>query len=413
MDSLGLLRSLTRLSGRRLHLGVTGSVACLKSAELLRHLLACGVHVSVTLTAGARNFVSPLLFSALGALPVYPELFSGEEPFAHLEPGQTAHGLLVAPASAGILSRMAAGSAEDMLAAQILAFDGPVAVAPAMNCRMWANPATRANAELLKARGVRFIGPEEGDLACGDRGTGRLSAMPVLLAEALRLLAPRDMAGRHALVTMGPTREPWDGVRFWSNPSTGTMGAALALCCWLRGAEVNALAGPGSEGLLPELPGLRCLPVTTARDMFAAAEELWPSADTGLFASAVADFAPEPAGGAKIKKASVPEGFSLRFRPNPDILQTLSARKKPGQKLLGFAAETVRGEDELLALARVKRARKDTDVLAANSVSAEGSGFAVPTNALAVVTRSGKEELWPLQSKADAAWDLCTWLLQS
>ncbi|MDO5536144.1 MAG: bifunctional phosphopantothenoylcysteine decarboxylase/phosphopantothenate--cysteine ligase CoaBC [Desulfovibrionaceae bacterium] len=413
MDAIQLLRGLTRLKNRRLHLGVAGSVACYRSAELLRHLLACGIHVSATLTPGAKNFVTPLLFSSLGAVPVYPEMFSGEEPFAHLEPGQTCQALLVCPASAGLLARMAHGLAQDMLAAQILAFDGPVAAAPAMNTRMWNNAATRDNVALLKSRGVTIVEPDSGLMACGTSGEGRLADMPQLLAHALRLLCEQDMAGQTVLVTLGPTREPWDGVRFWSNPSTGTMGAALALCAWLRGATVHAVAGPGiGSALVPALPGLTLHQVTTARQMFARASELWDTASMGMFSAAVADFSPRPYGAEKFKKEGT-DTFRVDFEANPDILRTLSEKKRPGQRLLGFAAETAPDMESLMALARKKLRRKDVHVLAANRVNAAGSGFGSATNAMAVAGRDGREEFWPEMGKADVAWDLCSWLLHS
>lgn len=412
MDAITILRGLTRLHNKRLHLGIAGSVSCYKSCDLLRHLLALGIHVSATLTPGARHFVSPLLFSSLGAAPVYGDMFSGEEPFAHLEPGQTCQALLVCPASASLLARMAQGLASDMLAAQILAFSGPVAVAPAMNCRMWDNAATKANVETLKSRNVAIIEPGSGTLACGAQGQGRLAEIPVILAHALRLLAEQDMAQETVLVTLGPTREPWDGVRFWSNPSTGTMGAALALCAWLRGASVEVVAGPGTDaGLLPALPGMTVHKVTRAQEMYDAAEALWPNVTMGFFSAAVADFSPVPYGEAKFKKDGCTDGFSVSFTPNKDILRSMAARRAKGQKLLGFAAETAPDMQALMELAKLKRAKKDIDVLAANRVNSTETGFGTATNAMAVTSRDGREEIWPLQSKADVAWDLCTWLL--
>ncbi len=413
IDAISLLRAFTRLERKRLHLGVSGSIACYKAADLLRNLHKADINVSVTVTAGARHFVQPLLFSSLGAAPVYPEMFSGEEPFAHLEPGQSCHALLVAPASANLIARVAQGLAQDMLSAQILAFAGPVGVAPAMNTLMWQNAATRANIATLRERSVTIVEPDSGTLACGSEGQGRLAPMSCLLAQAMRLLAPKDMAGETVLVTLGPTREPWDGVRFWSNPSTGAMGASLALAAWMRGARVHALAGPGIDtDLVPALPGLELTRVKTAREMMTRAEELWPTVTMGMFTAAVADFAPVLYGAGKFKKASSPDGFSIAFTPNPDILATLSA-KKENRRLLGFAAETAADDAELMALARLKLAKKGVNVLAANNVSQAGSGFGTGTNAMAVVNSKGREEHWPLQGKMDVAWDLCTWLLNS
>lgn len=412
IDLVSTLRGLTRLANRRLHMGVTGSVACYKALELLRDLLACGVHVSVTLSAGACRFVTPLLFESLGAFPVYTSLFrEGDGPFAHLEPGQHAHALFVVPATADILSRMAAGAASDMLSAQALAFDGPVLAAPAMNSRMWLNKATQENVATLARRGVRFVGPASGAMACGDTGAGRLAPLPHLLAHALAALSPQDLAGEKVLVTMGATREPWDGVRCWTNPSTGAMGAALALACWMRGATVVAVAGPSvSDALLPaDLPGIQRVNVGTAAEMFAAAEGAWENCTMGMFAAAVADFSPVRLGPEKFKKEGR-TSLHVDFTPNRDILATLARRRNRGQKILGFAAETAASDEELLQFAALKLERKKADLVAANAVNHAGSGFGTPTNAMAVAAADGRRATWPSMSKADVAWDLCTWL---
>ena len=307
-----------RFAGKRLHLGVCGSIACYKALDLLRALHALDIHVSVTLTDGARRFVTPLLFEALGAMPVYGRMFEGDEVFDHLEPGQRAQAMLVAPASADALSRLATGAASDMLSAQALAFDGPLVVAPAMNPRMWRHPATQDNVATLRRRGAEIVVPGCGGTACGDTGQGRLAPVEDLFLAALRALSPQDMAGRRVMLTMGPTREKWDGVRYWTNPSSGTMGAALATSAWLRGAEVTAVCGPGC----PDLPaGVERIGVGSAREMFEAASDCWPRMDMGLFCAAVADFSPEPLGPQKFKKEGQQDGFSIRFTANPDILR--------------------------------------------------------------------------------------------
>lgn len=404
----------TRFRGRKIHLGVCGSVACYRALDLLRQWKGMDIHVSATLTAGARHFVTPLLFESLGALPVYTDMFSdagGQDMFAHLEPGQSADCMVVAPASADALSRLAQGSAAEMLAAQALAFDGPLVVAPAMNPRMWAHAATQANVATLLARGVHLVTPGSGGTACGDNGTGRLAPLADIFHTLLACLAPQDMAGRKVMVTLGPTREQWDGVRYWSNPSSGRMGAALATCAALRGAEVTAICGPGVALTMPNT--VRRVDVTSAADMFAAAKDIWPRMDVGMFTAAVADFAPVPPAGdnsQKFKKADAPDGFDIHFTPNADILGGLSRRAE--QKVLAFAAETTADMAALLPLAHAKRERKGAHVLAANRVNSSESGFGTDNNSVAVVDASGREAIWPSQSKADVAWNLCTQLLE-
>lgn len=393
-------------AGKRLHLGVCGSVAAFRAPDLLRWWRQARVDVSVTLTPSARRFIAPLTFEALGASPVYTDMFAPGDTFAHLEPGQIAQAMVIAPASAATLARLAQGQADEMLACQALAFDGPLVVAPAMNPRMWAHPATRANMATLAARGTAVVSPDRGGTACGDQGEGRLADLRRIYLAGLRALSPRDMAGLRVMLTLGPTREDWDAVRFWSNPSTGTMGASLAVAAWLRGASVTAICGPGC----PWLPGdIVRRDVRSAREMFAAAGELWPSMDVGMFTAAVADFSPEPFGAEKFKKADAADGFSVRFLPNPDILKTLSARRAPHQKVVGFAAETAA---DLPAAVRAKRAAKGADLLVGNPVGREGAGFAADTNTVVVADAAGREEQWPSLPKPDVAWRICSWLLE-
>lgn len=278
-----------------------------------------------------------------------------------------------------------------------------------MNPRMWAHAATQDNVATLRRRGVRILAPGNGSTACGDQGQGRLVSSDELLLACLQALAPQDMAGLRVMVTLGPTREPWDGVRFWSNPSSGRMGAALATAAWLRGATVEAVCGPGC----PPLPdGVRRHDVRTAREMFEAAQSLWPEMDLGAFSAAVADFSPVPYGEAKFKKEGASDGFSVSFASNPDILRTLSLGRREGQKVLGFAAETAPDMDALMALVRGKRQRKQADLLAGNAVNAPGCGFGTDSNSMAVLDKNGHEEIWTSQSKADVAWKLWSWLLR-
>ncbi|MEW5772766.1 MAG: bifunctional phosphopantothenoylcysteine decarboxylase/phosphopantothenate--cysteine ligase CoaBC [Thermodesulfobacteriota bacterium] len=396
----------TGFLGARLHLGVTGSIAAYKSLELLRMLTSSGASVGVTLTAAARQFVTPLAFSALGAEPVYTDMFGPEAAaFGHLEPGQHARALVVAPATATILAKLAHGLADDMLSCQALAFPGPVLAAPSMNPRLWEAAATRENVAALLRRGVRIIGPGCGAMACGDTGEGRLADLRQIALEALRAVTPQDMAGRRVLVSLGPTQEPWDCVRIWTNRSTGTMGAALAVAAWLRGAEVTAVCGPVSLWL-PQ--GVRRVDTVTARDMFEACTAAWPDTDLGCMTAAVCDFAPEPFGPDKFKKTPGEEhGPTLSLVSNPDILAHLGAHKRPGQRLIGFAAES----RDLEANARGKMARKNLDLIVANPVNEPGCGFGSAENRALVLDAAGRSEEWPTLAKTEMAWRIWEWML--
>lgn len=395
------------LAGRRLHLGVCGSVAAYRLLDVLRWWHKAGVHIAATLTPAAQKFVTSLSFEALGASAVYTQMFGGEAVFGHLEPGQVAQALCIAPASASTLARLAQGQADTLLACQALAFDGPLLLAPAMNPRMWAHPATQANVRCLVERGAQVLLPDCGSTACGDEGQGKLADPRDIYWAALRALSPQDMAGQRVMLTLGPTRERWDAVRHWTNPSTGTMGACLALAAWLRGASVDAICGPGC----PWLPaGIQRHNVDSAADMYSVASTLWPEASLGIFSAAVADFSPVPFGKTKFKKAAAQAngGFSVDFVPNVDILKTLAASRSPQQKVLGFAAETV---DDLVQAARIKLEAKQAHMIVANPIHREGAGFGSPTNSVLVLDHQGRQEEWPSLSKADIAWKICTWLL--
>lgn len=393
-------------SGRRLHLGVCGSVAAYRAPDLVRMWKDAGLGVGVTLTGSARKFITPLTFEALGAGPVYTEIFDGGEgPFGHLEPGQCCDAFVLAPASASTLARLAAGMADEMLACQVLAFSGPVVVAPAMNPKMWANAATQANMTTLRERGCAIIEPGCGRTACLEEGQGRLADLRLIYLHGLRALAPQDMTGMKVLVTLGPTREQWDGVRHWTNPSTGTMGASLAIAAWLRGATVHAVCGPGTPWL-PE--SIFRHDVTSAEDMFTAASALWPDMDTGIFTAAVADFRPVPHGPDKFKKASASDGFDIHFTPNRDILATLGNAKKDGQKVVGFAAETSGLSESMLG----KLQRKNADMIVGNLIGGSEAGFGTATNVVRILDVSGREAELPLQTKPDVAWSILEWLLR-
>lgn len=400
------LPMVSAFKSRRLHLGVCGSIAAYKAVEIMRLLQKAGIEVSVTLTEAAERFITPLTFASLGADPVYTQMFEqGDETsiFGHLQPGRTAHALLIAPATATTLARIAGGFADDMLSAQVLSFPGPLVIAPAMNPNMWDNAATQENVRRLQARGATFVFPESGAVACGDTGQGKLAEPLAIAFAAAKALVPQDFSGKKVLVTLGPTAEAWDGVRLWTNRSTGKMGAALVAAACLRGAEVHAVAGPG----VPALPdGCHRYDVTSAKEMLAAASDIWPQMTHGLFAAAVGDFYPEPFGAEKFKKTDAVDGFSISFKQNPDILATLGQSK--GQRgILGFAAESNNLEES----ARGKLVRKNADIIAGNLIGQEGMGFAASTNTMFVCDKNGREEHWPSLAKDEVAWRLLDWLL--
>jgi len=389
--------------GKRIHLGVTGSIAAYKALDLTRAFLRLNIQVGVTLTESARKFVTGLSFGALGADPLFTDMFAEGMNFDHLEPA-VADAFVVAPATANIIAKMAHGLADDLLSCQLLAYPGPVIVAPAMNPRMWSAPATRQNWAVLGERGVRRIEPDCGHVACGDTGQGRLAPMEDIFVQTLAALSPQDLKGKKIMLTLGPTREYFDRARFWSNPSTGIMGACLAVSAAMRGAEVTAITGPVDIALPPMI---RRISVGTAREMFEAASDVFPSQDIGCFTAAVADFRPPVSPTGKFKKGGAP--LSLAFEPNPDILATLSNAKRPEQLTIGFAAEA----QDLEQNAASKLARKNLDLIVANPIDEVGAGFAASTNRVLILDRSGRKESWPQLPKTEIAWRIWDWILMS
>jgi phosphopantothenoylcysteine decarboxylase/phosphopantothenate--cysteine ligase len=392
-------------SGKRVHLGVTGSIAAFKSLELLRMFKKCGLEVSVTLTSGAQEFIRGLSFEALGAYKVWEKMFPvGDDVFGHLEPGQAADAMLIAPASASTLANITYGLANEILSCQALAFDGPMLVAPAMNPRMWNAAATVENCEVLRRRGVKFIGPDCGDVACGDHGSGRLAPLEAIFCETLRTVAPDDLSGKKVLITLGPTREKWDAVRFWSNPSSGLMGASIAMAAWLRGADVTVVSGPVDWWFPADI---KVVKVDSADQMFEAATSRWPDMDIGCLSAAVADFKPVPHGEHKFKKEGA-DNLTVSFSPNRDILKTLGSMKKESQQLIGFAAETQNIEQS----AQKKLHAKNLDLIVANPVNKPGAGFKSVTNSVYVCDKNGRSEEWPDLPKTEIAWRIWDLLQQ-
>lgn len=374
-------------SARRILLGVSGGIAAYKSAELVRLLRAGGAEVQVVMTASAAQFIGPLTLQALSGRPVRDSLWdaAAEAAMGHIELARWADLVLIAPATADLLARLAQGRADDLLTTLCLASDRPLWLAPAMNRLMWAHPATRANIELLGARGARVLGPGVGAQACGETGEGRMLEPGDIAAAALAALAPRvaGLAGRRVLINAGPTFEDIDPVRFLGNRSSGKMGFALAEAAAASGAEVTLVAGPV---VLATPPGVQRLNVRSAAQMREAVLDRLDGMDVFIAAAAVADYRPRECAEQKIKKSA--EAFSIDCVRNPDIVAEAAARQKR-PLVVGFAAET----REVEAYARDKLERKALDLIAANDVAAPGLGFESESNALTVLWKGGRARI--------------------
>jgi phosphopantothenoylcysteine decarboxylase/phosphopantothenate--cysteine ligase len=385
------------LAGKRVLLIVSGGIAAYKTLELIRRVRERGGAVRCVLTRAGAQFVTPLSLAALSEDKVYDDLFSltDESEMGHIRLSREADLLVVAPASADILAKMAQGRADDLATTVLLATDKPVLAAPAMNVRMWTNAATQANLDILKARGVRFVGPNEGDMACGEYGFGRM-AEPNEILTAIQNYFGSDapLAGRHALVTSGPTFEAIDPVRFIGNRSSGRQGHAIAQALAGLGARTTLVSGPTA---LADPGGVTVVRVESAREMLAACEAALPC-DVAVCAAAVSDWRAKKTSGQKLKKngKSAPQ---LEFTVNPDILATLSAagNARP-QLVVGFAAET----ENVIAHAQAKLAKKGCDWILANDVSAGTGTFGGDQNTIHVIDAAGVET-WPRMSKTDAA----------
>lgn len=391
------------LEGKRLLLIVSGGVAAYKACELIRRLRDRGVDVRCVVTDGAQKFVTPLTFAALSENPVYTDLFSlkDESQMGHIRLSREADLILAAPASANLLARMAAGMADDLATAVLLASDKPVLVAPSMNVRMWTHPATQANMALLKRRGVFQVGPAEGDLACGEIGSGRLEQIQTIIDAVETLVTPRPqpLKGKRALVTSGPTAEPLDPVRYMTNRSSGKQGHAIAAALAELGAEVTLVSGPTQE---PDPAGVSVVKIETAIEMLEACLRALPS-DVAVFAAAVADWRAAEVASSKIKKqdGAAP---ALALVENPDILATIAHRAEGRPTLvIGFAAET--GDVE--AKAAAKRLRKGCDWIVANDVSPGAGVFGGDRNTVILIDQSGLEA-WPTLTKLAVSQRLAT-----
>lgn len=383
------------LNGKKIVLGVTGGIAAYKAASLASLLCKAGAEVDVIMTKNACELITPLTFSTLTRHAVSTDTFArvGSYDVSHISLAQKADLMVVAPATANILAKMAHGIADDMLSTVLLACHAPKLVAPAMNTGMLNAPATQENLETLRGRGVELIEGGEGLLACGDVGRGRMAEPEEILERIRSMLTPKDLTGRRVLVTAGPTREPLDPVRFLSNRSSGKMGYAVAAAAAARGAQVTLVSGP--TALTPPA-GTVLVPVETAAEMFEAVRREAALADLIVKAAAVADYTPQSVCAEKLKKSDA--ALTLELARTRDILAWLGENRRPGQVIAGFAMET----ENLLENARAKLLSKGVDLIAANSLREPGAGFGGDTNILTLITREGSQTL-PMLSKDEAA----------
>ncbi len=395
------------LAGRRVVLGVCGGIAAYKAVEVCRRLVDAGAHVSPVLTADATRFVGAVTLSAVASEKVQTSLWDEADPIPHTRLGQQADVVLVAPATARLLGAYAAGISDDLLTATLLATRAPVLVCPAMHTEMWEHPAVQANVAKLRERGVHVLDPEVGRLAGGDEGAGRLAEPEAIVAAVAALFTPQDLSGRRVLVTAGGTREPLDAVRFLGNRSSGKQGHALAEEAVARGAAVTLV----TAARIAPPRGVDVVRVETAAEMETAVPERSGEADVVVMAAAVADFRPKAPAAEKLSKSDgVPD---IVLEPTPDIVAELVRRRRPGQVIVGFAAETAGGRAELRRRADEKRRAKGLDVIVGNDVSQPGAGFDGDTNSVIILTPSQVEET-PVVSKrrvAEATFDAVAGLM--
>jgi phosphopantothenoylcysteine decarboxylase/phosphopantothenate--cysteine ligase len=383
------------LDGKTIVLGISGGIAAYKAAELVRLLTARGARVHVMMTRNAQEFITPLTMQTLSGNPVATETFNltQESQIGHIRLADTADLIVIAPATADIIAKAAVGIADDIVTTVLLAARCPVAFAPAMNVNMYNHPTVTDNLARLSARGVRIIDPEEGALACGWEGKGRLCDPAAIVEELERLATPQDLAGEKILVTAGPTQEAIDPVRFVSNRSSGKMGYALARAAWRRGAAVRMVAGPSA---MATPRGVERIDTVSAAQMLEATARNFPWCSTLIMAAAVADFRPATVAPHKLKKRA--QGMRLELAPIEDEMPRLAAQKG-NRVLIGFAAET--HDTEANAAAKLKA--KGLDLIVANDVTREGAGFGVDTNIVTIIESDGSRHPYPQMSKDEVA----------
>lgn len=388
------------LDGKKIVLAVTGGIAAYKSAELARMLINDGAEVRAAMTESAVHFIGPLTFQTLTRAPVAGDLWAMDRPaeVGHVSLADWAEVVVIAPATANIIGKLASGIADDFLSTFLLAVKAPVVICPSMNVNMFEHPIVRANMDRLESIGCRIVQPASGHLACGYEGRGRLPELGDIVEEVRLALAPKDLAGLKVLVTAGPTREPWDDIRFLSNRSTGLMGLALARTARRRGAEVILVTGPVDW---PPPYGIETHGVESTREMEAAVKKHMTRANVLVKAAAPGDFRPADRVSGKVKKTKMPT--PIKLARNPDILAGIGQNK--GDKVLvGFAAEA----EDLIENAKAKLKAKNLDLIVANQIGAPGTAFAAPTNQVFIIDRAGQVQEVPLQTKeevADRIWD--------
>ena len=384
------------LAGKRVLLIIGGGIAAYKSLELIRLLQKAGAAVTPVLTRAGAEFVTPLSVSALAGAKVYTDLFdlTDEAEMGHIQLSRAADLLVVAPATADLMAKMATGRADDLASTLLLATDKRVLVAPAMNVRMWDHPATRRNLAELRGDGVLVVGPNEGEMACGEYGPGRMAEPAEIVTAVAAALGGGPLSGRHVIVTSGPTHEPIDPVRYIANRSSGAQGTAIAAALRDLGARVTFVTGPAA---VPAPAGVAVVAVETAREMAAAVEAALP-ADAAVMAAAVADWRVANAAGQKLKKDGSGKAPALEFAENPDILASVSKGARRPRLVVGFAAETT----DVVGHATAKRARKGCDWIVANDVSPATGIMGGAENAVTLISEAGAES-WTRMGKAEVA----------
>ncbi len=389
------------LAGKRVLLIIGGGIAAYKSLYLIRLLKGAGVNVTPVLTPAGSEFVTPLSVAALSGERVYSNLFdlTDEAEMGHIQLSRVADLIVVAPATADLMAKMVGGRADDLASTLLLATDTRVLCAPAMNVRMWNHPATQRNIAQLRADGILIVGPDDGEMACGEFGPGRMSEPDAIMAEIEAALMEGPLKGKHVLVTSGPTHEPIDPVRYIANRSSGAQGTAIAVALRDLGARVTFVTGPAT---VPPPEGVAVLRVETAAQMLTAVEGALP-ADAAVFAAAVADWRVTNASGSKMKKDRSGKALALNFAENPDILATISRSANRPRLVIGFAAET----DDLMANAMGKRERKGCDWIVANDVSPATGTMGGTENAVTLITDDGAD-VWPRMSKDAVARQLAS-----